>query len=276
MLLPEFTQVKTDPELFHLIERTAHNACDKAAKITCAHFRNPVPVSNKDKVGGFDPVTLADQQAEEAIRDVVLQAFPEHNFLGEEGDPVIGKSAHLWVVDPIDGTRSYITGVPLWGTLIAVYDGVDVVLGMLDQPILKERYVGRQGKTEVLTPDGSKQLFCRQVQGIEEAVMLVTSPDFFFNHQKTCFEAFREQVKLTRYGGDCYCYAQLAMGFADIVLESGLKPYDIQAVIPIVEGAGGVVTSWTGGTAVAGGDVVASGSDALHELVLARLAELKA
>ncbi len=271
MKLPEFAKVDVSSEQLQQLIKVGHEACDRAAKVTVAHFRQSISVENKDQLGGFDPVTVADKLAEDAIRDVVLTNNPQHSFLGEEGEPVRGENALLWVVDPIDGTRSFITGVPLWGTLIAVYDGVDVVMGMLDQPVLKERYVGYAGSSELQTGDAVTVLSCRAVPRIEDAVLLATSPDLFFDSDKACFEALRDRARLTRYGGDCYCYAQLAMGLSDIVLETGLQPYDIQAVIPIVEGAGGVVTDWQGGSPVAGGAVVSTGSAELHEQVLKQL-----
>jgi len=254
---------------------------------TMANYRQNLNVENKEQPGNFDPVTIADRQAEQAIKKIVLNEFPEHGFFGEESERQINTDQPLWIVDPIDGTRAYITGVPLWGTLIGVYDGKDVVIGLLEQPVLRERFIAtdffapgpgsadksvRAGAatSELLTPHGRRSLSTRNTQLLGDAIAQTTTPDFFVESgNEEVLSRVKNAVSMVRYGGDCYCYAQLAMGFVDIVIETGLKPYDIAALIPIVQGAGGIVTSWEGETAVSGGSVLACANAQLHEQVLA-------
>jgi len=277
MLLPKYSKVDINPTLAQSLQASAHRAADAASVPTLAHFRQVLNVENKEQPGSFDPVTVADRQAEQAIKDVVMADFPEHGFFGEESERCIKDDQPLWVVDPIDGTRAYITGMPLWGTLISVYDGADVVLGLLEQPVLQERFVGtnfscqgaQAGTSELITPNGNRALSTRTTSSLEHAIVQTTAPEFFAEaNNAATFERVKKSVSMVRYGGDCYCYALLAMGFVDIVLESTLEPYDIAALIPIVQGAGGIVTTWDGGTAESGGSVVACANAQLHEQVL--------
>ncbi len=284
MLLPKYSKVEISPALMERLVAVAHQAADAASVPSTANFRQTVDIENKLQGQGFDPVTIADRQAEAEIKTVVQSAFPEHGFFGEESERNIKTDQPMWIVDPIDGTRAYITGMPLWGTLIAVYDGSDAVLGILEQPILKERFVGTcyhsgdlhsqsiKRCAELITPSGTKPLTTRNTQNLDVAIAQTTTPDFFTDQADLkCFQALKDSVSMVRYGGDCYCYALLAMGYIDVVIERLLEPYDIAALIPIVEGAGGKVTDWQGGSAVSGGAVVASANAQLHDKVLARL-----
>ncbi len=251
----------------------AHKAADAASVPSMANFRQVLDVHNKEQPGRFDPVTIADREAEQAIRQVVLDAFPEHGFFGEESERRIKTDQPMWIVDPIDGTRAYITGSPLWGTLIALYDGSDAVLGILEQPVLQERYVGQSfsnvSSCDLIKPSGSKRLHTRQGVSCSNAIMQTTAPEFFEERSAAqVFERVKSSVEMVRFGGDCYCYALLAMGFVDVVIEATLQPYDIAALIPIIKGAGGVITQWDGSSAVNGGSVIACGSQQLHEEVL--------
>lgn len=257
-----------DKEYTAFLERLA----DAASEVTLPMFKKPLDVDNKGKKLqlNYDPVTEADRQAENAIRRLIAQNYPDHNILGEEhGQKQNGKSPYTWVIDPIDGTRAYICGIPTWGTLIALNDGERPVLGMLDQPYLKERYIG--------TPEGSflngDRIICRPCTELSEATVSTTDPTQFFacSDDLSAFNRVAAKARLVRNGYDCYAYAMVAAGFMDVVIESGLEAYDIQALIPIVEGAGGVVTNWTGGSAADGGQVVASATQALHEQVLSLL-----
>ena len=261
---------------------TALRAADAASVPTMANFRQNLDVENKEQPGSFDPVTVADRQAEQVIKNAVLDAFPEHGFFGEESEPRINSDQPLWIVDPIDGTRAYIAGMPLWGTLIAVYDGEDIVIGVLEQPVLQERFIAtdfsKPGSaqvsavartSEVKTPQGQRSLSTRKTQLLGNAIMQTTTPEFFTKTgHDDVLARLDNAVSMVRYGGDCYCYALLAMGFVDIVIETGLAPYDIAALIPIVQGAGGIVTSWEGDSAVSGGSVLACANEQLHEQVL--------
>jgi len=242
---------------------------DAASEITLAGFKKPVDVINKGQKLGldYDPVTEADKQSENAIRKLINQTYPDHNILGEElGPEQNSASPYTWVIDPIDGTRAYICGVPTWGTLVALNNGERPVMGMMDQPYLKERYMG--------TPDGAylngSPINCRPCTELSQATVSTTDPTQFFasSDDQQAFRQVARKARLVRNGYDCYAYAMVAAGFMDVVIESGLEAYDIQALIPIVEGAGGVVTSWDGGSAANGGQVVACATPALHEQVL--------
>jgi len=284
MLLPRFPKVALSPGLQSRLLATAMRAADAASVPTMAHFRQTLDVENKEQPGSFDPVTIADRQAEEAIKKVVLDEFPEHGFFGEESERRVSTDQPLWIVDPIDGTRAYITGMPLWGTLIGVYDGDDVVLGVLEQPVLQERFIAtdfnlvgdsapsasaNSRTSELITVHGRRSLSTRNTQLLGDAIVQTTTPEFFIESgYAEVFERLRNSVSMVRYGGDCYCYALLAMGFVDVVIETGLAPYDIAALIPIVQGAGGIVTSWEGDTAVSGGSVLACANAQLHKQVL--------
>lgn len=276
MLIPKYPKVDLSPAQIDRLMAVVNEAADAASGPSKQNFRQRLNVENKESQGGFDPVTIADRQAELAIKEVVQREFPDHGFLGEEfGEQGHAENQPLWIVDPIDGTRAYITGMPLWGTLIAVYDGADVVLGVLEQPILQERFIGTQfsnASSELITPSDRRRLNTRSTTQLDNAIAQTTTPDFFVEGDVARqFDALKKSVSMIRYGGDCYCYALLAMGFIDVVVERLLQPYDIAALIPIVQGAGGVVTDWSGGSAVSGGAVVASANRELHEKVLSLL-----
>ncbi|MFF7709375.1 histidinol-phosphatase [Pseudomonas sp. NPDC007930] len=245
----------------------AETLAQAAADAALPHFRTRHAVENKLE-HGFDPVTLADQGAEQAMRELIHAQYPEHGIFGEEYGQEPGTSPLTWVLDPIDGTRAFITGLPLWGTLIALNDGQAPVLGMMSQPFTGERFVG--------TPEGAwlgeQRLRTRACARFEDAVLMSTSPQLFdIPSRKAVFERLAGQARMTRYGGDCYAYCMLAMGLVDVVIEDNLKPYDVQALIPIIEGAGGRMTAWDGGTAQKGGAVVAAGDPALHAWLLTQL-----
>lgn len=250
----------------------AERAADAAAMITLAYFRQPLQVDNKAGQQAFDPVTEADKLAELAIREVLQREYPDIGFYGEEHDRVDGSSGLTWVVDPIDGTRAFMSGMPLWGTLIGLFDGQDAILGLMDQPFFKERYMATSAQAQLRDADGTHVLTTRTGVALSEATVYCTTPDMFSTEEsKRRFLSVKEQALLTRYGGDCYAYALLAAGHVDIVLDCDLQPYDIQALIPLIEAAGGCVTDWQGNRAVDGGFVVACGSQALHEQTLSLL-----
>lgn len=252
--------------------RSMHAAADAARVHTLAHFRTRLSVENKQS-DGFDPVTAADRAAERAIREVLLRAFPGYGFLGEESGERSTGGDTRWVVDPIDGTRAYITGAPMWGTLLALQERDRVVLGLLDQPVLGERFIGSSDGAFLIDSQGSRRIRTRGTETLDGAILQATTPDMFKTEfERSGFQRVREAVAMTRFGGDCYAYALLAMGFVDLVVEADLEPYDVQAVIAIVESAGGVCTDWYGGSALDGGTLVAAATPALHRAALARLA----
>ncbi|MDW3680212.1 histidinol-phosphatase [Cupriavidus sp. CV2] len=238
-----------------------------AGNASLPYFRSAPAVEDK---GGrrFDPVTAADKAAERAMRDLILAKYPEHGILGEEEDRVAGSSPLTWVLDPVDGTRAFITGLPLWGTLIALNDGQRPVIGIMDQPFTRERFSGDGSQAWL----NGQPLRTRPCADLAQAKLMCTTPEMFEDAAQ--FAAFRrvaDAARMQRYGGDCYAYCMVAAGHVDAVVEAGLKAYDVQALIPIVQGAGGVMTSWTGGDAQQGGTVVACGDPRLHQQILALL-----
>lgn len=247
----------------------ADTLADAAGAVSLAHFRRQNDVENKD-AAGFDPVTVADKGAEAAMRALIEQTYPSHGILGEEYGEVPSASGLKWVLDPIDGTRAFITGSPLWGTLIALSDENGPIIGVLDQPFMQERFVGvHTGQTKWATYQQKggekKELLTRACAGLGVAKLSTTTPDMFGTQAElAAFDALAGAVQLARYGGDCYQYGMLAYGFLDLVVEAQLKPFDIQALIPIVEGAGGIVTTWEGTPAQEGGRVVAAGDARTH------------
>lgn len=250
---------------------------DIAGPPALRHFRSGVlQIDNKRaEQGAFDPVTEADREVETAIREVLATARPDDGILGEEHRRITGSSGRTWVIDPIDGTRAFMCGLPTWGVLIALNDGNAPIIGVMDQPFTGERFIGvisdpphslyRRNSSETV-------LQTRPCASLAEAVMCSTAPDAFANDaDAAAFASLSGKVRLTRFGTDCYGYAMLASGTVDLVVESGLNPYDIQAMIPIVEAAGGIATNWQGGDCAQGGQVIAAGDRELHALALAAL-----
>ena len=226
-------------------------------------------MKNKASGAEYDPVTAADRAAERIMRAAIAKNFPEHGILGEEFAAVPGAGSHQWVLDPIDGTRAFIMGSPLWGTLIGLVQDGKPVLGVMDQPFTRERYWSDAGTSYMRTPDGEQTITTRPCAQLADAILSTTHPDLFAAGEEVdAFGRLKAQVRMTRYGGDCYSYCLLAGGFIDLVVEAGLKPYDIVALIPIIERAGGRITTWDGKPATAGGRIVASGDARLHEAAM--------
>nr|WP_100549260.1 MULTISPECIES: histidinol-phosphatase [unclassified Pseudomonas] len=245
----------------------ARELVEAAAQVTLTYFRQPLEVENKE-AEYFDPVTLADKMAERAMRGLIAKRYPGHGVLGEEGENIKGEEPWTWVLDPIDGTRSFISGIPLWGTLIALNDATRPVLGVMDQPFTRERFIG-DGSSASLN---GKQIRSRACGKLSDATLMVTSPEHFLQPPYSeLFKKLSSEARMMRYSSDCYAYCMLALGLVDVVLDPGLKPYDIQALMPIIQGAGGVVTRWDGGDAQHGGDVIACGDPRLHAQLLVLL-----
>lgn len=240
---------------------------DAASAETLPRFRAGVDVVNK-LAGGFDPVTEGDRAAETAIRALIEEYFPEHGILGEEHANVGLDRDTIWVIDPIDGTRAFISGLPTWGTLIGLYEKGRAKMGVIEQPFTRERYFADGSKTVYRGPDGERTVRVRDCSDLANATLFTTSPHMFQGVEAERYRAVEERTRLFRYGVDCYAYALLAGGHIDLVIESGLKPYDVGAVIPVVEQAGGIFTTWEGGRAEMGGAVIAAGSRAVHEQAL--------
>ncbi len=250
----------------------AHKMAIAAANAALPYFRAGVEVDNKLGSGGFDPVTKADRNAEQVMREMIARTYPEHNIRGEEFGFDDKGSDFTWILDPIDGTRSFIMGIPLWGTVIGLAWRGGMIAGVVSQPFTGEIFSGEGQSAAMTGPHGNGALKTRRCKGLDEAVLATTDPRLFTNPgEYDAYKSLESKVRLARYGGDCYIYCMLAAGQIDLIVEADLADYDIAGLIPIVEGAGGIITTWKGGNAANGGRVVASGDAQLHEQVLEQL-----
>lgn len=258
-----------------------------AAAETLPHFRQPLHVENKLENGAegasdaFDPVTIADKNTEAALRKLINHRFPDHGILGEEYGAENLQAEFVWVLDPIDGTRLFVSGLPLWGTLIALCHKGKPILGAMIQPVLGEIFVGGGNHAwlaDMKSKTPLKQLITRQHETLGQATLFTTDPALLTGTERVCYDQLEQSCQLYRYGADCYGYAMVASGFADLDVEAGLQIYDIAALIPIIEAAGGKVTTWQGNP-VRGLEkhkrlqVLATANEALHAQALAILAE---
>ena len=245
----------------------AHALANRAGAVILPHFRSLTAVDDK---GGksFDPVTEADRNAEAAIRQAIGETYPAHGIVGEEFGAERADAEYCWIIDPIDGTRAFIMGQPLWGTLIGLTASGAPLIGVLDQPYTKERFWSGQTQSFFAKDGEMRSINVRACAALEDATLASTSPDMFEGEDLAHFEALSGQVKLRRFGGDCYNYGLLAMGQIDLVVEAGLMPFDILPLVPIVERAGGVVSTWDGGDPRYGGRIIAAGDKALHKRAL--------
>jgi myo-inositol-1(or 4)-monophosphatase len=252
---------------FERLLDTAHRLANAAGAITLLHFRKQAGADHK---GGnaFDPVTIADRGAEEAMREILVRTFPDHGIAGEEFGDVNKGADYLWTLDPIDGTRAYILGLPLWGTLIGLQFQGKPLLGVMDQPFIGERFWSDEKAAWYRGPGGLARCKTRDCPALSEAFLVATSPDMFEGQDETRFNRLAKAVRMRRFGGDCYSYCMLALGHIDLVAEAQLKPFDIVPLIPIVEKAGGVVTGWDGAGA---GRYLACGDPNLLDAALAAL-----
>lgn len=240
-------------------------------------FRRPIEVTSKADVG-FDPVTEADRAVEDELRAHLVERFPSHRIIGEERGTT-GSGSMSWIIDPIDGTRAFVSGNPLFGTLVCLRDGIDPLAGWMHLPVLGETYVGvsptgSAGRAWLEGASGRGSLATRTTGVLGDAIVCCTHPEMFGEPDEVAaFERVAAACRMTRFGGDCANYGFLALGFVDAVVEADLAPYDIAALVPIVRGAGGVVTSRDGGDPGGGGFVVASSHPALHDELLAVVAD---
>jgi myo-inositol-1(or 4)-monophosphatase len=231
-------------------------------------FRTSLSIDNKSS-HDFDPVTEADRAAEAVMRRMIKQNFPQHGIIGEEFGSERDDADYVWVLDPIDGTKSFISGFPIWGTLIALLHKGTPVYGMMHQPYIGERFSGDSGSARYQGPTGNnRKLAVRRCASLQEAALFTTSPLLMNAADRQAFHCVESRVRLSRYGGDCYSYCMLAAGHLDLVIETELKPYDIAALIPIITGAGGIITTWEGAPAQSGGRIVAAGDARVHEAAL--------
>jgi histidinol phosphatase-like enzyme (inositol monophosphatase family) len=243
---------------------------EQAGRLTLGYFRRPLVVDNKLGGGAFDPVTAADREAEALLRTGLGRAFPDDPIQGEEEGFTPGAGDWSWIIDPIDGTRAFISGMPAWGILLGLLKEGWPVAGIVRQPYLDETFVGGPAGGHMLRGGVRTPLVASGRTDIGEAVLYSTHPGMFGEPAlRAGFERVGRAVRMTRFGGDCYSYCLLAMGFVDLVIESGLQPYDIVPLVPIIEAAGGVVTDLQGRPPLAGGTVIAAASGPLHRRALA-------
>ncbi|WP_136636565.1 histidinol-phosphatase [Pseudooceanicola onchidii] len=247
---------------------TAHEMADAARAAILPHFRTTALTADNKLADGFDPVTVADRDAETAMRAVLARRRPDDAILGEEHGTKPGTSGLTWVLDPIDGTRGFITGTPTWGVLIALSDDTGPIYGLIDQPYIGERFEGGFGRAGLAGPHGDHPLAVSGCTTLAEARLFTTFPEVGTPQDRAGFETIAARAKLTRYGMDCYGYALVALGQADLVIEAGLNAYDIQAPIAVIQAAGGIVTDWSGNPAHPGGRAVAAATETLHAEVL--------
>lgn len=253
------------------IIETAHEMADAARRAILPLFRDASVGADNKRAAGFDPVTEADRAAELAMREVLARRRPDDGIFGEEFGQSEGRSGLVWVIDPIDGTRAFLCGSPSWGVLIGLSEAGRVRYGLIDQPYLRERFEGGLGRATLTSPHGERALAVRQGVGLDQATLMTTFPEIGSADEAMAFRRVADRVRLTRYGLDCYAYAMLAIGHVDLVIEAGLQAYDIAGPMAVVEAAGGIVTDWQGGSAAAGGQVIAAASRQLHEAALALL-----
>ncbi|MCC6890876.1 MAG: histidinol-phosphatase [Hyphomicrobiales bacterium] len=236
-------------------------------------FRTALSVEDKGRPGSFDPVTAADHAAETAMRTLIRRTFPDHGIIGEELGNERPDAEYVWVLDPIDGTKSFISGMPAWGTLIALMRAGEPVFGMMNQPFIRERFSGDGRSAHYRGPAGTRELRVRPCAQLAGAVLFTTSPLLMNPSDRAHFGRVEQAVRLSRYGGDCYAYCMLAAGHVDLVIETELKPYDVLPLVPIIIGAGGIITDWEGGSPGNGGRIVAAGDKRLHAEALRVLAQ---
>ncbi len=236
-------------------------------------FRAEHALENKAGPGQFDPVTAADKGAEAAIRQLIAAHYPAHGVIGEEYGEDRPDAEFVWVLDPVDGTRAFIAGLPVWTTLIGLRFQGQAVLGSIGQPYVGEVFIGHAGGARLIARDGQRPLRVRPCAQLSDAVIATTDPNLFKGAQHAAWERVRAAVRLARYGCDAYAYAMVAAGCLDMVIERGLKSWDIDAALPVIAGAGGFVTDWSGAPVGShGGDVVISGGEACLSQALSLLA----
>jgi len=255
------------------LRAVAEEMAEAARVVTLRYFRTDLAVDNKE-ADGFDPVTAADREAEQAMRAVLAKRRPDDAIFGEEFGKSAGTSGLTWVLDPIDGTRAFISGAPSWGVLIGLDAGQGPVLGVVDQPYIGERFIGGFGKADLVRGDERREIRVRACAGLENVILMTTFPEVGTKAEGAAFAAVSARCKLTRFSLDCYAYAMLAIGQIDLVIEAGLNAYDVQGPIGVVQGAGGIVTDWQGNPAHNGGQIIAAGDARVHAAALEILNQL--
>lgn len=253
------------------LRATAHKMADAAREIILPYFRSAGLSADNKLSDGFDPVTEADRACERAMREILAKDRPEDAILGEEYGEKTGTSGLTWVLDPIDGTRGFLSGTPTWGVLIGLRDADQVLYGVIDQPYIGERFEGGFGAASITHLSQTFGLKTRPTTELGDALLFTTFPEVGTKAEGQAFAKVAQQAKLTRYGMDCYAYALLAAGQIDLVIEASLQSYDILAPIAVVEAAGGIVTDWNGKPALDGGRALAAANPEIHAKALAVL-----
>lgn len=274
-VLPKTPAVTVDPAALEEFARFAGRLADATGRAILGYFRSELEVENKAAGSHYNPVTLADRAAETVLRQMIHEAYPGHGVLGEEFGLEPGDTGLTWVIDPIDGTRSFMSGLLHWATLIALYDGEKPLLGVVDQPYVGERFIGSAlGAQLVRHGDAPAPLCVRPCQGLESAILCATGRHIFAGDAElAAFDRVAAKSRMVHYGGDCYLYCMLAAGRMDLVIESTLGPHDVQALIPLVEAAGGIITDWSGRPAANGGQIVAAGDRRVYEQAIRLLSD---
>ena len=251
-------------ESIHNFAKVANYIADDVRKISLKYFKKKLKIKSKDKKI-FDPVTIADIKVQKKINEIIKKYFPKHSILGEELS-VENISDYEWCIDPIDGTKSFIQGFPIWGTLISLSRKKKIILGLADMPALNERYIGYLNFSYKVTNGTMTKLRVRNTNKIKDSILNTTSPYVFANKQdQKIFEKLAKDVKTVRLGGDCYSYCLLADGHIDLIIESGLKPWDIRALEPIIVNAGGILKTWEGNKILHGGRIIAAANSKLFK-----------
>jgi myo-inositol-1(or 4)-monophosphatase len=260
-------------------ERFVERLADVSGDAILPFFRTSIAAEDKASGGAFDPVTEADRAAEIAMRRLIESTFPGHGIIGEEFGSRRENAEYVWVLDPIDGTKSFICGLPTWGTLIGLMQRGAPCYGLMHQPFTRERFAGDGAAAFWRGPARSagqklggtiekRKLNVRKCASLKAATLMTTSPQLIDETLRDKFHRVERETRLSRYGGDCYAYCALAAGHVDLVIETNLNPYDIVALIPIIQGAGGIVTTWSGESAAGGGAIIAAGDKRTHEAAL--------
>ncbi|MBI1778482.1 MAG: histidinol-phosphatase [Proteobacteria bacterium] len=251
-------------DLVHFAEELA----EASGAVIRPYFRSHPPAEDK---ADLSPVTVADREAELALRALIEKRHPSHGIIGEEYGSVRESASHIWVLDPIDGTRAFTTGKPMFGTLIALLRDGQPLLGVIDQPVLRERWLGAAGRPSTFKGAPARVRSC---PGVGRAILNATNPMMFKGVDAAAFARVQAAAKQTNFGGDCYAYGLLASGHIDLVIESGLNLYDFAALAPVIEGAGGLFTDWQGKRIERGSDghVLAAGDAGVHREALGLLA----
>jgi histidinol phosphatase-like enzyme (inositol monophosphatase family) len=249
----------------------AEKLADAARAAALPFFRLAATRTDNKAATGYDPVTEADQAAERAMRALLSAERPDDGVEGEEYGSTPSRNGLVWHLDPIDGTRAFIAGLPSWTTLIGLVDQGRPALGIIDQPWLDERYVGAGGASWLDCRGARTPLKARACPALTDAILSTTDPFILTPPERGAFEHLRQTARLTRYGLDAYGYARLAAGTIDMVAETGLKSHDVAALIPVIEGAGGVVANWRGEAPGLGGQIVAAANRAILDQALISL-----